>query len=691
MPQTNGIGTYSSEAQESSNHNNIVFPLTDASRERPEGTKSDLSLALADIDAPQSTWDKLSHIMQKAMLAQEQSGDAMDSNESEINKQGMMMPDQTQTSHVKNYPSNSMDSTTAKKGSEKHKTIRKKDHPCPAEPSQAKTASKQPRCNTIKRSFTAATSIAKKTSHQTNTNQEQPPLDPEKSDTAKQTPNSRRIKRVKTKKRPLDPEESMMSEETVKKRPRLKSSNDSAGKTLKAVSSPTHDGALLGGPQALHRTPSIEPLFSTDESNQCSLEHINSPSASHLPTPPSSGGTEEERRVVEETLDQQMANDATAPEEKASEESEKKEKGEVEPQPIPSDPASSVAAPEIRKTERKQTRAEKAQIRKTKRQREDMDMYTPNIDPSADSKNDVPLPTPFQLSKMIRKSTSSSYVENKLGKVFPKIGISPPKSMRVDWPEDAPKDHTNQMESWMKKDQKWAKSGVPAKHRAPWSFKPAPKDIKAVDRWIGSHGRPLQRPGYVSEYSKASKKVLKLQETFEKFPGALRIDEKDPERFLQNLRGFVAAENDDFDSSGETYDERMRRIKSWPPNDTIEYDDRIDSIDAASIKEPTTAMKRGDVSGASVPSERFYFNEGASRVLSGDSVRKAVEEKYDADMAALTLMELSVVFRVHRPLSDDEPSHIGPTYFSFDFDQQSCCSGCCPECCSEWCPECHSE
>lgn len=690
MPQTNGIGKFSSEAQESSNRSNLALPSPEAAREKPEETQSDLSLALAEIDAPQSTWNHLNHVMQNAILAQQQAVAAMDSNTSE-HKQGMKMRDQTQDSHVKEYQYHSMDSTPANTGSGKGKTIRKKDQPGPAEPSPAEKASKQPRRNTKKRSFTVATITAKKTSDPSNTNQEQPPLDPEKSETAKQTPNSSRIKRIKVKKHPLDPEASIMSEETHKERPKLNSSNESTGQTSKVVSSPTHYGALLGGPQALPRTPSIEPLSSTDEPDQYSLENMKSPSTSHLPTPPSSGGTEQERRIVEEALDQQTATDANTLEEKASEDSEKKEKGESEPQPIQRDPALSTEAPEIRKTERKKTRAEKAQMRKTKRQREEMDMYAPNIDPSADLKNDVPLPTPFQLSKKICKITSSSYVEKKLGQVFPKIGISPPKSMRVDWPEDAPKDHKNEMESWMRKEQKWAKSGVQTKHRAPWSFKPAPKDIKGVERWIGSYGQPLQRPGYVSEYSKASKKVLKLQETFEKFSGAVRIDEKDPKRFLQNLRAFVAAEDDDCDSGGETYDERMRRIKSWPPNDTIEYDDRIDSTDAASIKEPTTAMKRGDVSGASVPSERFHFNEGANRVLSGDCVRKAVEEKYDADLAALTLMELSVVSRVHHPLSDDEPSHTGQTYFPLDFDQPSCCSGCCPECCSEWCSECRSE
>lgn len=687
MPRTNGIGKYSSEAQESSNHNNLALPPPNAAREKLEETQSNLSLALAEIGAPQSTLNHLNHIMQNAILAQQQEVAAMDSNASE-NKQGMKMQEQTQNPHVKEYPSNSMDSTPTNNDSEKRKTIRKKDQAGPAQPTPAKKASKQPRSNTKKRSLTEAMSTAKETCDQSNTSHVQPPLDLEKSDTAEQTPNSRR---AKINKRPLDPEEFIKTEETSKKRSKLNSNNDIPGKTLKVVSSPTHDGALLGGPQILPRTPSIEPLSSTDESHQYSLEHMKSPSTSHMPNPPSSGGTEEERRVVKGTLDQQTATDAITLEAKASGESEEKEKVEEEPQPISSDLVPSLKAPEIRKTERNKTSAEKAQMRKTKRQREEMDMYAPNIDPSADPKKDVLLPTPFQLSKMICKITSSSYVEKKLGQVFPKIGTSPPKSRSVDWPEDVPKDHTNKMESWMKKEQKWAKSGVPAKHRAPWSFRPAPKDIKGIQRWVASHGQPLQRPGYVSEYSKASKKVLKLQENFEKFPGALRIDEKDPERFLKNLREFVAAENDDSDSGDETYDERMRRIKSCPPNDTIEYDDRNDSIDAASIKEPTAAMRRGDVSGASVPSERFHFNEGANRVLSGDGVRKAIEEKYDTDMAALTLMALSVVSDVHHPFSDGQPSHIGQRYFHFNFDQQPCCSGCCPECCLEWCPKCRPE
>lgn len=686
MPQTNGIGKGSSEAQKSPNHNSLVFTPPDVAREKPEETQSDLSLALAEIDALQITWDRLNRIIQKAMLAQQQSANARGSNASEQNKQGMEMTDHSQSSHVKDSSSTSIDSTSA--DSEKRKNIRKKEQPGPTEPSPAKRASKQPRRNTKKRPLTEANSTTKKTSDQSKTDQEQPLSDPEKSDTAKQIPNPRSTNKMKINKRSLDPEESMMTEQTSTKRPKLNSSDDSAVKTLKVFSSPTHDGSLLGGRQALPHTPSIEPLSSTNESDQCSLEHTNSPSASHLPTPPKSGGTKDESRVVEEMLDQQTATDATILEVKASNQSAKKGNGESEAQPIPGDSAPIMQAPKLRKTERKKTSAEKAQMRKAKRQREEMDMYTPNIDPSADPKNDIPLPTPLQLSKMICKSTSSSYVEKKLGQVFPKIGISPPKSMRIDWPEDASQDHTNRMESWMKKEQKWAKSGVPPKHRAPWSFKPAPKDIKGVERWIGSHGQPLQRPGYVSEYSKASKKVLKLQENFEKFPGALRIDEKDPQRFLQNLKEFVAAENDDCDSDGETYDERMRRVKSWPPNDTIEYEDKIDPIGAASIKEPTAAMRRGQVSGASVPSERFHFNEGANRVLSGDGVRKAVEEKYDADIAALTLMELSVYPRVHRPLSDDEPSHTHYRVFRINFDQEPCCSGCCPKCCLEWCPEC---
>lgn len=659
-PQTNGNDKSLSETEESSSHS-ISTP--DTAREKPQETQSDLSLALAEINAPQSTWNHLNHIMQQAILAQKQAADAMDSNTSEKNNQGMEMQSQIQESPVQEHPSSSMDSTAEKQDSKRRKIILKKNS---AEPLPAKRGSKQPKNNTKKTTpSSVATSKARRPSEQSNTDQEQHPLN----DTAKQTSKPRRIK---IKKRPLDSEEPLETEETPKKRPKPKVIN-STGKTSRKTSSSTHDASTSGVPQVLPRTPSIEPLFSADESHQQSLEHVNSSSASDVPTPSSSASTEEEQRVVNGTIDQQTANNATTSEEKASE---------------------GVQVPQTRKTERKSTKTEKAQAqaqaKKTKRQREEMDMYAPNIDPSADPKVDVNLPTPFKVSKMICKSTSSSYMEKTLGKVFPKLGGPPPKLMQVDWPEDAPQDHTDKMESWLSKEKQWAKTSVPAKHRAPWSFKPAPKDVKGAERWISNHGQPLQRPGYVSEYSTASKNVLKHQETFEKFPGALRIDEQDPERFLKNLREFRAAEEEDCDSDGETYDERMRRIKSWPPNDTIEHDDRIDTIDAASIKEPTAAMKRGDVSGASVPSERFHFNEGANRVPSGDGVRKAVEDKYDMDMAALTLMALSVdsSAAVPSPLAGDNPSHTGRKFSRFIFEQQCSCSGCCPKCCPKWCSGC---
>lgn len=685
----NGDAKSSSEAQEPSNLQHSVSSTPDTACEEPERNQSDLSLALAEIHAPQSAWDHLNHIMQQAILAQKQAADAMDPHTS-TNNQGMEMQSHSQQSRVQEHPSSSKDPNIAEKDSKRRKIIFKKDRASPGEPVPAQRASKQPKNNTKKTSPNSiATSTAGRPSNQSNTDQEQHLLDLEKSDTAKQ---ASKPSRIKINKRPLYTEESTKTKETSSKRIKLKISNNSTGKTLRTISTSTHDETTSGGPQVLPRAPSIEPLLSADESDQHSLEHVNSPSVSHIPTPPSSGSTEEEKRVVMGTFHQQTTTNTTTFEEMAAEESEKSTAVAAEPQPFPSNPRPSDQVPQIRKTELRNTTADKAQAKKTKRQREEMDMYAPNIDPSADPKLDVPLPTPFKVSKVICKNTSSSYMEKTLGQVFPKIGVPPPKSMSVDWPVDAPKDHTSKMESWFSKEKQWAKSGVPAKHRAPWSFRPAPKDVKTAERWISSHGQPLQRPGYVSEYSKASKKVLKHQETCEKFPGALRIDEKDPERFLKNLREFVAAEEEDCDSDGETYDERMRRIKSWPPNDTIESDDRIDSIDAATIKEPTAAMRRGDVSGASVPSERYHFNEGANRVLSGDSVRKAVEDKYDVDMAALTLMELSVVssVAVPHPLSDNKPIHSGRKFSRFIFEQQCSCSGCCSECCSKWCSECRS-
>ncbi|KAJ4425236.1 hypothetical protein N0V82_000046 [Gnomoniopsis sp. IMI 355080] len=315
-------------------------------------------------------------------------------------------------------------------------------------------------------------------------------------------------------------------------------------------------------------------------------------------------------------------------------------------------------------------------------------LYTPDIDPLAAP---GPLPSPMVLAKKLYFETSCAYIERKMGNPFSKIGPRPAKLSSVDWPKDANEEDTKKMEAWSKKEARWAKAGIPVKHRAPWSFRHAPKNIQQTKTWLRSHGktraaaalpfdddRPLQRPGYVTEYSEETEEVIKLKKQFKPHPGALRVDEQNFESLVQGLVEFAAVKNfkhenefdyeNDIDNNPppatkrilkitqtptskkisvtkstpapESYVARMLRIKSHPPNETIEYEDRIDMKHDGSIKEATEATKYGDVSGASVPSERWNFNKNSQRA----SAEQSSNEVADFKLAALALMELSLQY-----------------------------------------------
>lgn len=467
---------------------------------------------------------------------------------------------------------------------------------------------------------------------------------------------------------PLNPEEPSMDTGVGEK--------ESSKIRLTLRKKSTSDASSVELPQ-----PSPQPSLTTEESDQNSLENTVSPTALKLSTPSSSVDLESGERVHKRAIDGKLASDAIVHDEESPQRPEKIAMLSIRSDTTPSGDAARIEVPESLSNNAPRTRRAFAQQKKIEKEKKEMEMYVPNIDPLADPKDDFPLPSPFELAKSMYTETSCAHFERTLGETFPEVGPAPSKksSLRVDWPEDAEGDHTKEMKAWAKKEQKWAKTGVPVKHRAPWSFNRAPKNAKELKRYLNSHGRtrkaasrlhlpddrPLQRPDYVSEYTTLTKGVLQLQERFEVHRGALHIGAEDFESFGQSLKEFAAVKNfrdeDEFDyednldhefhfvheedsktqskSHAESYVERMLRIKLHPPNGTIEYEDRIDQHHDGTIREVTSAMKRGDVSGASVPSERWYFNKESQRNFPEHS-NTVEKKKADAKLAALELMEM---------------------------------------------------
>ncbi|KAJ4389319.1 hypothetical protein N0V93_006785 [Gnomoniopsis smithogilvyi] len=464
-------------------------------------------------------------------------------------------------------------------------------------------------------------------------------------------------------------------------------------------------------PDVQPRESSPQPLLSTNEAEQSALEDTESLTSSPLSTSSGSVSSENGQQSIERTMTEQTTPDAMILEEEspqklaktamdgkgsgainsrvaasidvpealktngpvtrrktAQQNKAQKEKRQMEPRSGGN--AASIEVPEASNKIHPITRKIKSQREKLEKEEREREMYTPNIDPSADPADDIPLPSPFELAKMVYTKCSCAYFEREVGETFPKMGPTPSKSLSVAWPENAAEEHTENMEAWLEKEQAWAKVGVPVRLRAPWSFKRAPKNIEELRTWLNRHGRsrnaaslphlpddrPLQRSNYVTEYAKMSKEVLELQYEFNKNRVALRTDANDVKTLLESLKEFAGVKDfkdeDTFDAEetndgkpphSESYIERMLRIKSHPPNDTIEYEDRIVVDHDGSIKVATNAMKRGDVSGASVPSERWHFNKDSRRDIPEyptDDIAKEKEEE-NSKLAALALLELS--------------------------------------------------
>lgn len=319
------------------------------------------------------------------------------------------------------------------------------------------------------------------------------------------------------------------------------------------------------------------------------------------------------------------------------------EKSVEMPKAVPSRDVPHVERAKARYIAPRLTRVQRAEQEENRRQQEKSDMYTPNIDPMVEPKDN--LPDPFQFSKMMYTGASSAHFQRTLGEIFPDIRPVASNPSKVNWPKDATMNHTKEMEAWSINESKWAKVGSHSKNcQNSWSFRPAPKNIEELETWLDSHGhsltedRFLQKQGYVTEYLKPTQQVKEDRKFFEPHPGALRIDDDDPKRFMRHLLEYAAVKNiDDQEDAGN-----MRRIKSQPANDTIEYDSKIDSECAASIIEATDAMNRGHVSGASVSSFRWSFNEGSQSDLSGHIAKSTGMDNAASELAALALMELSV-------------------------------------------------
>lgn len=413
----------------------------------------------------------------------------------------------------------------------------------------------------------------------------------------------------------------------------------------------TPDSETMGDYRSSHfstlRTPSVESLTSVEKTQKYSLDTTESQTALPLSYPPLSVELENDQRVRKRKVDHHLASDEAVFEEAAS--------------PRPS---------------------KRAKVKKAG------DLYAPDLDPSAVP---GPLPSPMVLAKELYYETSCTHIERKMGRTFSKIDPRPSKVLSVNWPKDAKKEDIEKMEAWSKKEARWSKISIPVEHRASWSFRPAPKNIQQTKTWLRSHGqtlagadlpdnndRPLQRPGYATEYSQETEEVSKLKKHFQPHPGALRVNEKNLEKFALGLQDFAAVRNfededkfdpeDDFDINPplatkrilkitdtptlkkisvtkftpvpENYVARLLRIMSHPPNETIEYENKIDKEHDGSIKEATEAMKHGNVSGASIPSERWYFNKDSQLA----SVAESNQETADSKLAALALMELSLQY-----------------------------------------------